>query len=562
MDRRPPCALSRLHPRVDDGADRKCEEWSSRSRRKNRIIATEPDDFRATFAASGRYVLHMNSSPPISSAPFGIAFARSRIAQGSALAVAMLASVHCGDSSTTPDCTSATACPPGTADGGSGVETGSDAAAFPPTCDLAKSVKDSPDCVDEFVGVFVAASGDDGATGSRSKPVRSISRAAEIAASLSKPRIYVCGGIYTESVEIKQPVSIFGGFSCTGTTWSPSGATVAWKGVNPRFALRIVGVGQRVALEDVDITAADGVTAGESSIGVFVGDSQELALTRVVVTAGRGVDGETLPSKAARPLAGKGGAASNPNGGLGTKNVCADGESAGGNGAMIGDVAASGLPSLGGGAAGQTGISCVAGGAGGVGSDGTAGEPAIATTSLGELSRDGWKPAAGSAGTAGARGQGGGGGGSRQGAGGGGGAGGCGGEGGPGGTGGGASVALVAFSAKVTAVASKLRAGAAGNGASGSLGQQGQPPGGAGDPGVGSPNSGCIGGDGGAGGNGGAGGGGAGGVSAAILHKGPSPVISDSELAKGTAGAKGLGGANTATADGPDGKAAEVLGLP
>ena len=478
--------------------------------------------------------------------------------------LAGLVTVHCSGLEERTDCLDYDSCQGIVGEGGVGEagDGGIEGAVIPPTCDITKAVKDSPDCVDDGVGIFVAPAGDDTSPGTKAKPVRSLTKAAELAASSARPRVYICAGTYTDSVDVKQPISFYGGFTCNGAQWTLAAAGVTWNSVKPEFALRIVGVTQRVAVEDVEITAKPGTNPGESSIGVFVAETTELALSRVNVIAGNAANGETKLPKAASKEAGGGGAAMNPNGGAGTKNVCPDGDSQGGNGAMIGDVASAGQPALGGGAAGESIVACGAGGFGGIGTEGSAGDPAVGITSLGDLTRDGWKPAGGVAGKPGTRGQGGGGGGSRQGAGGGGGAGGCGGGGGDGGGGGGASAAVVALSTKVTVVGSKLRAATAGNGGGGAGGQPGQPPGGGGAPGAGTPNAGCQGGDGGSGGKGGSGGGGAGGVSAAIVYKGSPPVTSDSQLTKGTLGTKGLGGSGTTTADGPDGQAVEIFPVP
>lgn len=481
------------------------------------------------------------------------------------LAIFTIATVHCSGLSTAGDCTDYDTCQGLNGEGGTGDsgDGGIEGAVIPPNCDVTKPVKDSPDCVDNGVGIFVAPSGDDTAPGTKEKPVRSITKAAELASLSTKPRVYICTGTYTDSVDVKSPISFFGGFTCSGGQWTQSGAGVQWNAVKAEFALRIVGVGQRVAIEDVEITAKDATAPGESSIGIFVAETTELALSRTNVIAGKGSNGETKLKKAARAAAGKGGPAVNPNGGPGTKNTCSDGDSLGGKGGTAGLAdATAGQPALGGGAPGPDSTACGSGGSGGTGADGSEGDAAPGVTSLGALTREGWKASGGVVGKPGTRAQGGGGGGARTGAGGGGGAGGCGGDGGEPGGGGGASVAILSFSTKLSINGGKVRAGAAGNGGGGAGGQPGQPPGAGGDPGIASPASGCPGGDGGSGGKGGAGGGGAGGVSAAILFKGTQPTIAGAELAKGTPGQKGLGGDLVGAADGPEGQAAETLAAP
>jgi len=95
-------------------------------------------------------------------------------------------------------------------------------------CDLTKSPKDSTACVDDSVGVFVSPSGDDGATGKKLAPVKSISKGIERAASRGLPRVYVCEGTYAESVEIAKAASLFGGLACD---WKTPGTSPKCGGV-------------------------------------------------------------------------------------------------------------------------------------------------------------------------------------------------------------------------------------------------------------------------------------------------------------------------------------------
>lgn len=102
----------------------------------------------------------------------------------------------------------------GDADGGGGGGEGGADVVAPPGCDLTKSPKDSPACVDDAVGVFVSPTGDDGAAGNKGAPVKSIAKGVELAASRGLPRVYVCDGTYAESIALAKSVSIYGGLSC------------------------------------------------------------------------------------------------------------------------------------------------------------------------------------------------------------------------------------------------------------------------------------------------------------------------------------------------------------
>ncbi len=111
-------------------------------------------------------------------------------------------------------------CDPATTPGGDGGPDGGPDVVAPPGCDLTKGLKDSPACVDDSVGVFVSPNGDDGAAGKKSAPVKSITKGVELAASRGLPRVYVCEGTYDANVEIKTPLSLYGGLTCA---WAHSG---------------------------------------------------------------------------------------------------------------------------------------------------------------------------------------------------------------------------------------------------------------------------------------------------------------------------------------------------
>lgn len=428
-------------------------------------------------------------------------------------------------------------------------------------CDLAKEPKDSLPCLDDSIGVFVSPTGSDSNDGTKAKPVATLGKALAIVAN--KPRIYVCEGTYAEDLTINKSVSMYGGFACS--TWGYTGTKpVVGKSSTP---LRVSGVSVAMTLEDLDVRAASGASAGESSIGATILNST-VSFVRMKLAAGKGQPGAS-PAQPGQSSKATDGVSSIGSGGGGPcSNVCSDGTSLGGKGSDVGNGNADpGLPFYGGtypnnGGKGTDSTACGSGGGGGVGVAGSAASLASGATTLGTVTTS-WTPTSGATGAAGARGQGGGGGGARAGGGGGGGCGGCGGAGGPGGGGGGASIAVLAISSNVTLSESELAASDAGSGGKGALGALGQPPGAGGNGFTASP-SGCAGGDGGQGGGGGAGGGGSGGVSVGILYKGTKPTTdtaTDGKITFGTKGNKGLGGSSP-TNDGLDGVAQAVLQAP
>ena len=480
---------------------------------------------------------------------------------GSAAVVAGVSVFSCRgvDSDSLVDCEETRTCQSGTA-GGDG---GSDAnVVVPAGCDLAKSPKDAPSCVDDGVGVFVSPTGSDGASGTKSAPVKSVAKGVEVAATRGLPRVYVCEGTYDANVELKSAVSVYGGLSCA---WAYTGAKPKLappKGV----ALKVTKVTGAVVLEDLEVVgSADPSVPGDSAVAVFVSESTDVTLRNVAAKAGDASDGAPGLGSSNYASAAKDGTGATQ-GATAVSCTCADNSSStGGKGGGLGAGGdpGSASPAVGDINSGLGGATCTAGT---VGANGPSGAKAVAGQSVATLSASGF--ASGPLAPAGGNGlpaQGGGGGGGRTGvaAGGGGACGGCGGGGGKGGSTGGSTFALAAFNATVkleggTVVSS--RAGLGGQGGAGQVGQAGSANGGVGA---------CDGGPGGAGAGGSGGAGGAGGHSAPIAFSGTEPKVTGTTLTPGTAGKGGAGGTGgkgpgNAGPDGPagvDGKSQPTLSL-
>lgn len=435
----------------------------------------------------------------------------------------------------------------------------------PAICPSGKEPKDDPNCVTDALGVFVSPMGNDSNPGTKMSPVKTLGAA--LMKKGMKAFVFVCEGSYTESADVKIPVSINGGFKCND--WSYSGMKPKFGGAKSDYVIKVDGVSGSVQLVDLELDGKDGTMPGESSIALFANASTDVKLTRLRLEAGAGSQGaDGTLTQFAFPDAGAltGNNASGSTGGAENSVTCPGGAMTvggkGGNGTLnnsfnTGD---SGLPALGGGLGGSGGATCTAGG------DGTANGTSDAGVggSSGALTGAGWSANAGSAGQSGGPGQGGGGGGGRdngsqQGGGGGGGAGGCGGAGGSGGKGGGGSIAFACVSSTTVIASCVLISKSAGNGGKGSTGQGGQSPGGSGVNGV---FPGCASGSGGAGGSGGSGGGGAGGISVGIVYKPTKPMYGADTMimvgTKGTGGTSPAGGAS----NGVDGVAQPELMAP
>ena len=164
-----------------------------------------------------------------------------------------------------------------------GTDGGPDVVA-PPGCDLTKSPKDSTACLDDTVGVFVAPTGDDGATGKKGAPLRSVAKGVETAAARGLPRVYVCEGTYDANVEIKTSVAIFGGLTCA---WAPSDVARPKLAPPKGIALRVSKVSGAVLVEDLEIVgSADANAPGDSAIAAFVSGSQDVKFRPVVFQTG------------------------------------------------------------------------------------------------------------------------------------------------------------------------------------------------------------------------------------------------------------------------------------
>lgn len=137
----------------------------------------------------------------------------------------------------------------GSSSGSSGGDGGDGGVIAPPGCDLTKSVKDSPACVDEAVGLFVSANGSDEGAGTKGSPLKSIGKALEKQGN--KPRVYVCEGTYEERVEVKGGVTVLGGFGCADWKYTGTKSKLAPKEAG--YAVVLTKVSQPVTVEDFEI---------------------------------------------------------------------------------------------------------------------------------------------------------------------------------------------------------------------------------------------------------------------------------------------------------------------
>ena len=443
--------------------------------------------------------------------------------------------------------------------------------------------------------VFVSATGANSlGCGTRTDPCASITFGMLQAATSGKPHVYIAAGSYGEGVQLRDGVSLFGGYASNfGSRSLGNRAWITGSILSSTLGARhtVIGVGLTQPISFVALVVLGPIASGQlasgagiHSVGILLlNSSAPVTITQTDVFAGSGSAGlnGTHGSSATAIVAVAGGAGGSA---LESQTVCD--ETSGGAGGSAGGVGL--LAGGAGGAGGTKDTDCVnadftaRGGSSGVAApvtSGLLGTPGSggATCAVGVPGQDGrvshgangaggGSPvsvggllviSSGVNGSLGVDGGGGGGGGGSgacdtgtdsYGAGGGG--GGSGGLRAPsvgaGGGAGGASIGIYLSAAQATIQGVNIQRGAGGNGGDGGQGGRGQPGGvgGAGGLADGDSKAGGSGGAGGTGGHSGAGGGGSGGMSVGILSvAGSTTSVFGNTIASGTAGQAGSGGA-------------------
>lgn len=431
--------------------------------------------------------------------------------------------------------------------------------------------------VDDACGIFVRAKGDDTNEGTKAQPVRTLSKALDLAQKKGVP-VFACAekmAVEPTRLSVEAGMLIFGGLDCEAeapNTWAHTDAKKTEVGTPSNDDVPVLlKKGSGTELHDLLIVAEAASTPGKSSIAV-IANEVTARFIRVTIEARDGAKGEDGAPFSSPAMAGEDGTSGatactgNPVfGGVGPSNVCSSGGDGGSGGTTVGSSGTTGLPDNGipNYGAGESSMAPCASGADGEpgmpGADGANGD------GLGTLNAmDGYVGESGKDGTLGSHGRGGGGGGGSKsvinnvnqcpggtsvGASGGSGAsGGCGGAGGNGGKFGGSSIGVVSLRSTLTFESSEIRVGngaAPGFGNNGQSGGVGGELGGAGGVGSGNVKAACKGGRGGNGGAGGFGGNGVGGHSIGIAYTVMTETyepsgISDQDIKIGAAGAGGV----------------------
>lgn len=419
--------------------------------------------------------------------------------------------------------------------------------------------------------IFLSSFGNDQASGTtRDAPVRTLSRALDIASRTGRDQIWVATGSYllNGSILITAPIGIYGGYSADFTQRNEGRALFTFTSAR---GIEIRDIQGPVTIANLTITVTDRTNAGESAEALRAFNTGNyLSIVDSELSAGRGGDGRAGRAGERGGDGTSGGNASGRTGGTGGSRGGGDGALgrsqqvglAGGTGSSNG----SSCGGLGGAGSGSSGMGCddgnpQAGRNGSSGCTGNVGDHGLGGGSRGIWINRIWLTSDGRDGGSGGYGGGGGGGGSGGGedctvaffgcvycgtgqGGGGGGGGGTGGTGGAAGQGGGGSFAFVLAQSTVNLQRTTLIANGGGHGGAGGSGGTGGAGGGGGSGATSSENTDGDGGDGGrggAGGIGGCGGGGGGGPSIAMIGLGNANVIRGSGVVL-QAGPGGSGG--------------------
>ncbi len=141
---------------------------------------------------------------------------------------------------------------------------------------------------DKNNAVFVSPTGNDSNSGSRGEPLLTVQLAInQAAAGAQGADVYVAAGTYVESLQLASGVSLYGGFSAE---WERDPDTEVTTISGGSKAVSGIGV-SNVSVDGFAILSANAVTAGGSSYGVYLDDSQNVTVAGNEITAGNGMSG-------------------------------------------------------------------------------------------------------------------------------------------------------------------------------------------------------------------------------------------------------------------------------
>ena len=153
----------------------------------------------------------------------------------------------------------------------------------------------SPDLGSIYVTTAGAGGEDDVSCGAYDDPCASISYAIALADPVTRPRVLVADGLWTENIVMRSGVSVLGGHNSVNWVRSPDINVSAISGIDSDLdnaAIVAAGITGETELSGFTITAAPGRTGGGNSIGVHVIDSDNgLTITGNRIFAASGGEG-------------------------------------------------------------------------------------------------------------------------------------------------------------------------------------------------------------------------------------------------------------------------------
>ncbi len=148
-------------------------------------------------------------------------------------------------------------------------------------------------------GVFVSKIGRAEGLGSIDDPVNTVQRAIDLADEQGFRDVYVATGVYSENIDLREGVNVFGGYSFDFRERDPVvrqttllGVPLANNQAGLAAAVQARGVLQETRLEGFSIYGPPASRRGRSSFGIYLVDCDDnLAIRDNVVFAGSGGDG-------------------------------------------------------------------------------------------------------------------------------------------------------------------------------------------------------------------------------------------------------------------------------
>lgn len=146
------------------------------------------------------------------------------------------------------------------------------------------------DEVTEAFGVFVSASAEPAGEGTRAKPFSTIAEGLEKAAA-AKKKVFVCAGTYAEALVLHDGVSIVANLDCSDPTKWKVGGAHALLSAPTSPAVRADDIASATRVEGLDVAAPAGTEDAPNSVALFATGSPGLTFSDGKLEAGNAAAG-------------------------------------------------------------------------------------------------------------------------------------------------------------------------------------------------------------------------------------------------------------------------------